>query len=137
MASERTVKTGVAIPRGLVERFDMLLRELGIPSRSRGIQEAIRQFITANEWRLNRGDVVGAVFVLYTHEIEEAEAAITDVQHEYMNIIPAAMHIHVSKEDCLLIISVKGSVARVKELSSRLRGIKGVKQVVPVVLSAY
>uniref|UniRef100_A0A7J3ZLJ5 Putative nickel-responsive regulator n=1 Tax=Fervidicoccus fontis TaxID=683846 RepID=A0A7J3ZLJ5_9CREN len=135
MATRRTVKTGVALPAELAKRFDELLRELGIPSRSRGIQEAIRNFIAANEWRLNRGEVVGAVFVLYSHESEEAEVAITDAQHEHMEIIPAAMHVHVSREDCLLIIGVRGSVLKVKELSSKLRGVKGVKQVVPVVIS--
>jgi len=131
----KTVKAGVSLPAELAERFDALVKELGIPSRSRGVQEAIRAFISANEWRLGAGPVVGALLVLYTHEHEETEAALTDVQHEFMHLIPAAMHVHVTKEDCLLVIGVKGEASEVKELASRLRSLRGVKQVVPVVMA--
>ncbi|MEM1619509.1 MAG: CopG family ribbon-helix-helix protein [Fervidicoccaceae archaeon] len=135
MRGGRTVKSGVSLPADLREKLDALLKELGIPSRSRGIQEAVRQFIAQNEWRLNRGVVAGAVLVHYSHEAEGADSALTDAQHEHMDVIPASTHVHLSEEDCLLIVAVRGEIPRIKSLVSRLRSSPGVKQAVPVVIS--
>jgi len=107
-SSRKTIKTGVSFPSELLESFDRVLREMGISSRSQGLQEAIRAFITANTWKLSgQENVAGVVLVHYFHDVKGLEEELTDVQHEYMDIIPSALHLHLTMDDCLLIIAVK------------------------------
>jgi len=133
--SKKTVKTGVSFPSQLLETFDKILKELGIASRSQGLQEAIRAFITANTWRLSgEENVAGVVLVHYSHEAKGLEEELTDIQHDFMNIIPSALHLHLTLEDCLLIIAVKGPASTIKQLTEKIRSIKRIKQLQPILI---
>lgn len=131
--SGKTVKTGVSFPAELLKSFDNILREMGIASRSQGLQEAIRAFITVNIWRLGGDEsVAGVILVHYSHDVKGIEEELTDVQHDFMDIIPSALHLHLTEEDCLLVIVVKGSSSRIKELAEKIRNIGKFKQVLPI-----
>ncbi|MEM3397685.1 MAG: CopG family transcriptional regulator [Nitrososphaerota archaeon] len=133
-----TVKTGVSFPAELLENFDKILREMGIASRSQGLQEAIRAFITVNSWRLSgRENVAGVIMVHYSHDVKGLEEDLTDVQHDFMDIIPSALHLHLTEEDCLLVIIVKGAASRIRHLSERIRSVGKAKQVLPILTPIY
>lgn len=135
---KKTIKTGVSFPSELLESFDRVLREMGIGSRSQGLQEAIRAFITANTWRLSgEENVAGVILVHYSHDVKGLEEELTDIQHAFMDIIPSALHIHLTMEDCLLIIAVKGTASRIRELTERVRSIKKIKQLQPILTPIY
>jgi len=133
----RIVRAGVSFPEELLREFDRVVEELGIGSRSQAIQEAIRAFISLNSWRLMEEEVAGAILVHYSHEERGVEEDLTDVQHEFMDIIPSALHIHLSREDCLLIIAVRGRASRVKDLFGRLRRIGKLKQLTHLIMPIY
>ncbi len=133
----KIVRTGVSFPEELLKSFDRIIEELGIGSRSQAIQEAIRDFISMNSWRISGEDVAGAILLHYSHEEHGLEERITDVQHEFMDIIPSTLHLHLSKEDCLLIIAVRGKASRVKEFLSRLRRVGRIKQLTHLIMPTY
>jgi|YelNatPaOPRAMG01_1025707.scaffolds.fasta_scaffold61104_3 CopG family nickel-responsive transcriptional regulator len=136
--SRKTIKTGVSFPSELLESFDRVLREMSISSRSQGLQEAIRAFITANTWRLSgQENVAGVILVHYSHDVKGLEEELTDVQHDYMDIIPSALHLHLTMNDCLLIIAVKGAASRIRELAEKIRSIKKIKQLQPILTPIY
>jgi len=137
MQMSRTVRAGVSFPEELLREFDRVIEELGISSRSQAIQEAIRAFISLNSWRLLEEDVAGAILVHYSHEEHGLEEKLTDVQHEFMDIIPSALHLHLSKEDCLLIIAVRGKASKVKDLLGKLRRVGKLKQVTHLIMPTY
>ncbi|MDM7274562.1 MAG: CopG family transcriptional regulator [Thermoprotei archaeon] len=132
----RYVKTGVAIPRKLAAEFDVVLEGLGVTSRSQGVRMAIRNFIALNSWRAKSDVIVaGAVLVHYNHEKPGVEDELTDVQHEYMNVIVSTLHVHVSEKECIQIIAVKGPVEPIKSLVARLTPVRGVINVVPTIVT--
>jgi len=133
----RIVRAGVSFPENLLREFDRIIEELGISSRSQAIQEAIRAFISLNSWRLLEEDVAGAILVHYSHDERGLEEKLTDVQHEFVDIIPSALHLHLSKEDCLLIIAVRGKASRVKDLLGSLRKVGRLKQVTHLIMPTY
>ncbi len=130
----RIIRTGVSFPEELLRTFDRIIRDLGIESRSQAIQEAIRDFITMNSWRIADEEVAGAILVHYSHEEHGIEERLTDAQHDFLNIIPSALHIHLSREDCLLVIAVRGRALEVKELVRRLREAGKIKQLTYMIM---
>ena len=134
----KVIKTGVSFPKELLEKFDKVVEELNLGSRSTGIQEAMRTFISMNIWKL-RGEeeVAGTILVHYCHEVHDVEKNLTEIQHNFLDIIPSTLHIHLTKEDCLLIIAVKGSALRVKELAKAIRSAGKLKQVLPILVPIY
>ena len=131
----RYAKTGVALPEDLLHELDEVLRSLGVTSRSQGIRMAIRNFIALNTWRVSRGvNVAGVILVHYNHEKHDVDEILTDIQHEHLDIIQSALHVHLSKEECLQIIAVKGKVEDIRMLTEKLGGVKGVLNIIPLII---
>lgn len=130
----KIVRTGVSFPEELLKTFDRIIRDLGIGSRSRAIQEAVRSFIAMNSWRIADEEIAGAILVHYSHEEHGIEERLTDAQHDFLKLIPSSLHIHLSREDCLLVIAVRGRVSEIKELVRRLREAGRIKQLTYMIM---
>ncbi len=130
------VKTGVALPSDVVKELDEVAKLLGYRSRSRAITDAIRMFVAMHKWKLMRGEVAGAILVLYDHEVHGVDEELTNAQHKFLDIISATLHIHLSERHCMLIIAVRGEVSRIRNLYSNIASIKGVLHVQSAIFSS-
>ncbi len=130
--SNRVVRFGVSIPIDLLKEFDEAISQMGM-KRSKAIRLAMRKFLADRNWQCGSGDVVGTVNILYDHEVRGLDEYLTEIQHDYLDIVLSNTHIHLDKEHCMLIIIVKGNVKRIKELIDKVSSKKGVKQVKTVV----
>lgn len=124
-----SVKTGVAIPEEVMKEFEDLARTLGYGSRSRAFQDAVQLFIATNRWVESKGYVAGCIVVIYDHEEHGVEDSLTNIQHSYLKIVSAAMHVHLSNTKCMLIIALKGDVETVRKLYSELSKVRGITHI--------
>ena len=116
-------------PPKLMQQFDDTLKAIGYRDRSKGLQVAIRNFITEYAWKVDRGRLgAGAVLLTYDHRSHGVQEGLTDVQHHYRDIIGSTTHIHLDESRCLEIISVKGRLERIQEMTKDLMKTKGVSQ---------
>jgi CopG family nickel-responsive transcriptional regulator len=116
-------------PPKLMKRFDDSLKAIGYKDRSKGLQVAMRNFITEYAWKVERGTVgAGAVLLTYDHRSHGVQEALTDVQHHYRDTIGSTTHIHLDESRCLEIISVKGRLERIQDMAKELMKTKGVSQ---------
>lgn len=125
-APSKPLRVGVYIPKDLAEKLAALMRGSGLDSMSKLVQEALRLYVAEHSWMVG-GEVVGAVGVVYDHEVSRVDEELTDLQHRYMNVIVAATHVHLDQRNCLLIIIVRGPSGSVKDLISSIEGLRGVK----------
>jgi len=121
-------KFGVYIPQDLAKDLEECMKFLGIQSKSKFIQESIRAFISEHKWRLH-GRAVGVISLIYNHHIKGADERLTDVQHDFIDIIVGTLHVHLSKDLCLLVIIVRGSTDKIKKFVGSVMNIRGVKLV--------
>ncbi|MCC6046766.1 MAG: CopG family ribbon-helix-helix protein [Desulfurococcaceae archaeon] len=129
-------KFGVYLDEELCLELKRLVEGGGYRVRSRIIQEALRLYMAESLWREVGGYVVGSLNVLYNHEVEGVDARLTDVQHEYADVVVSALHVHLDPRTCLLVIAVRGTSERVRELVKNLEKISGVLLVRPIVVLA-
>ncbi|MCI4435327.1 MAG: CopG family ribbon-helix-helix protein [Ignisphaera sp.] len=134
MAKEHT-RFGVYVPPDLAQELNKLMKSMGIESRSKLLQEALRLFIAENRWNIAQS-VVGAVVVLYNHEVRGVDEELTNIQHRFLEIIVSALHVHIDRERCMLVIAVRGNSERIKEFLKELHNIKGVILVRPAFIEA-
>jgi CopG family nickel-responsive transcriptional regulator len=125
----KVVKTGVAVPEGIMSEFEELIKTLGYRSRSRAFQDAIQLFIASNKWVRLSGRVAGCVVITYDHEEHDVEERLTDIQHEFLDVISATMHIHLSRKYCMLIIALRGDVEVIKKLYNELSSVRGITNI--------
>ena len=124
----KPLRVGVYIPKDLAEKLTEIMKDLGADTISRVVQESVRLFIAEHSWRIG-GEVVGAVGVLYDHEVDHVDEELTDVQHRFLSIVVSSTHVHLDEKNCLLVVIVKGSSNSIKELVNSIEKIRGVKLV--------
>lgn len=122
------LKVGIYIPNDIVDRLRKIMENLGIGSLSRVVQESLRLYIAEHSWRME-GEVVGAIGILYDHEVGHVDEELTDVQHRYLAIVVSSMHVHLDQRNCLLVIVVRGLSSTIKDFVNDVEKIKGVKLV--------
>ncbi|MDD4483834.1 MAG: ribbon-helix-helix protein, CopG family, partial [Methanoregula sp.] len=78
-------RVGISLPKSLLDKFDELLDLRGYSSRSEGIRDAIRTYITYYQWMADvKGERKGIVSIVYNHEQRGLLETITEIQHGYL-----------------------------------------------------
>lgn len=123
-------RIGISLPKNLLDKFDDILEYRGYSSRSEGIRDAIRSYITYYQWMSDvKGDRQGVITMVYDHEHRGLMQILTDIQHNYLNVIQSSLHSHVSHDKCVEIILLRGDAGIIKEIAERLMAQKGVESV--------
>ena len=131
MANESDLsRIGISLPKSLLDKFDEILEFRGYSSRSEGIRDAIRSYITYYKWMSDvTGERQGVITMVYDHEHRGLLQVLTDIQHDYLDVIQSSLHSHVSHEKCVEIILLRGDGAKIKDIAERLMSQKGVESV--------
>ena len=121
-------RISISIEPGLIDEFDETIRDIGY-NRSTAIETAIRDFLTEYKWSVEqRGQVAGAVTMVYDHHTTGLSESLTHIQHDYLDIVSSVTNVHLDHDNCLELLAIKGDIKRIKELTQSLRVIRGVKQ---------
>ena len=127
---KKVTRMGVSIPRDLLSRFDEIIFETGYSSRSEGIRDAIRSYISYYKWMAEvEGELIGTLTHVYDHKITGVADSIVNIQHEYMDIIKSSIHIPLDSDNHLEVIILRGEGEDVKALTGRIMSVRGVKHV--------
>jgi Predicted transcriptional regulators containing the CopG/Arc/MetJ DNA-binding domain and a metal-binding domain len=129
-AEDDLSRIGISLPKSLLDKFDEILNHRGYSSRSEGIRDAIRTYITYYQWMSDvKGEREGVITMVYDHDQRGLLVTLTDIQHEYHDIIKASIHSHITHDRCLEIILVHGEGDQLKTLTEKLMSQKGVESV--------
>jgi len=127
---QELMRIGVSLPEKLLSRFDEIILQRGYSSRSEGIRDAIRSYIVHYEWMSDvQGDRVGVITLVYAHSQRGLVENITEIQHEYGDIIQSSLHVHLDHDNCLEVVVLRGDGQDVKKAAERMMALKGVKHV--------
>jgi CopG family nickel-responsive transcriptional regulator len=127
---QELMRIGVSLPEKLLSRFDEIILQRGYSSRSEGIRDAIRNYIVHYEWMSDvQGDRVGVITLVYAHSQRGLVENITEIQHEYGDIIQSSLHVHLDHDNCLEVVVLRGDGQDVKKAAERMMALKGVKHV--------
>jgi len=117
---------GVSIEENLLDRFDTLIAQKGYNNRSEALRDLIRDALVREE-ALTDIPVAGSLTMVYNHHAHDITHKLTHFQHEFGDLIIATLHVHLSHDDCMEVIALKGPGSRLKQMSDALLGMKGVK----------
>jgi len=124
------MRISMSLPKKLLNDFDEVLKDRGYNSRSKGIRDALKDYIVRYQWMKEvEGDRVGIVAVIYDHHYTGVMEDLTDIQHQFRDFINATMHIHMTEKNCLEVIVVKGDAQQIRNLTEQIMRLKGVEHV--------
>ena len=120
----------MSLPKKLLNEVDEVLKDRGYQSRSKGIRDALKDYIVRYQWMNEmEGDRIGILAVIYDHHYTGVMEDLTDIQHDFREYISAVMHVHMTAKYCLDVLVVKGDVEYIRKLTEKIMRLKGVEHV--------
>ncbi|MGZ7068222.1 MAG: nickel-responsive transcriptional regulator NikR [Methanobacterium sp.] len=124
------MRISMSLPRKLLNDFDEVLKERGYQSRSKGIRDALKDYITRYQWMNEmEGNRVGIMAVIYDYHFTGIMEDLTNIQHDFREYIDAVMHVNMTEKYILDVIVVKGDVKYIRDLTEKIMRLKGVEHV--------
>ncbi len=123
------VRFGVSLEKELLDIFDRKIKQKKYTTRSKAIADLMRKEIIQQRWRTGK-QVAGAIVFIYNHHRRNIVDRIIDIQHDFSDIVVSTQHVHLSHDECLEIVVIKGKPQRVETLADSIRSIKGVEHCV-------
>ncbi len=116
----------VSLDEKLLNQFDAKIRADRCPTRSKAIGDLIRTSLVETEWRSGQ-DVAGAIVLVYDHHKRDVAVKLTEIQHDFLDLIISTQHVHLDHNNCLEIVAVRGKPNRIDALAKYLKTVKGLK----------
>ncbi len=122
------IRFGVSIEQDLLENFDRLIGERGYATRSEALRDLIRESLIQQKIE-DESDtqVLGSLTLVYDHHASNLVQEMGEIQHRFHSLVLSVMHLHVSHDDCMEVIALRGAVAEIVKLSNALLSLKGIK----------
>lgn len=123
----KLIRFGISVDSELLERFDARNRKKEYHNRSEAIRDLIRECLVAEEWKANKGEMVGVVSLVYDHRKMELPKNLTDAQHKKHTLVVSTLHVHLDPHNCLDVLVLRGMGREVRKLADSLMSRRGVK----------
>jgi CopG family nickel-responsive transcriptional regulator len=122
------IRFGVSIEQDLLENYDRLIAERGYATRSEALRDLIREALIQQKIEMkSETQALGSLTLVYDHHASNLLQEMTQIQHNFHELILSVMHLHVNHNDCLEVIALRGVVAEIVALANGLLSLKGIK----------
>lgn len=120
------VRFGVSIDKELLDAFDTVIRGQAYATRSKALEDLMRLAVSGQQLTNDTARVVGSIDIVYDHHKRELLNKLTDIQHDFQDIILSSQHIHLDHHSCFEIIIVRGEKRKIEQLAALVKAAKGV-----------
>lgn len=122
---EPLARFGVAMEPRLLEEIDAVVRERGC-TRSELFRDMARAEIVRG--KVKKGvPAVATLTIVYDHHVRQLTEKLTDLGHELGDQVSATLHVHLSHDDCLEVIVMRGKSDQLQAVGARILATRGVK----------
>jgi CopG family nickel-responsive transcriptional regulator len=116
------VIVSVSLNEKLLEDIDSIKNEMGFSGRSDVIRASARMLIADNREKSTMTGETDSVLTLI--HSQDAEDKVSDIKHDYEDIINTQIHTHLKEHKCLEIFILDGDVQRMYQLAKTFQTTK-------------
>ena len=122
------VRFGVSAEEELMVNFDRLSSDKGYSNRSEALRDLMRDaLVQASLEKFPDTAVLGSLTLVYDHHARELVERMSEIQHARHELVVSVLHVHISHDDCMELIALRGRAVEVRDLANALLSLKGVK----------
>lgn len=122
----KLTRFGISMDEILLNNFDKLILKKGYNNRSEAIRDLVREKIVEENIEYTDQEVYGALVFIYDHHKRDLEKKLSNFQHDYYKNIISTTHVHISHDECLEVIILRGKANLLKNIADQLLSFKGV-----------
>lgn len=123
------IRFGISIEDELLASFDGLSAERGYSNRSEAVRDLMRDALVQARVKAepDKAAVIASLTLVYDHHARELTDKMAAIQHDHHGLVISVLHVHISHDDCMEIIALRGKASQVRHLADALLNLKGVK----------
>ncbi len=123
------LRFGVSIEDKLLNDFDRLISGRGYATRSEALRDLMRDSLVQSRLEVTQQniEVVGSLTLIYNHHAPDLNKRMVEIQHAHDELVISVVHVHISHDDCMEVIVLRGLGKEVRGLADSLLSLKGVK----------
>jgi CopG family nickel-responsive transcriptional regulator len=123
------IRFGVSAEEDLLESFDRLASRRGYGNRSEALRDLMRDALVQAriEAHPEKAEVLGSLTLVYDHHARQITDQMAELQHAHHGLVVSVLHVHLSHDDCMEVIVLRGRLKEVRTLADSLLSLKGVK----------
>ena len=124
------MRISMSLPRKLLKDFDEVINDRGYNSRSKGIRDALKDYIVRYKW-MNQmeGEYIGTLSIVYNPQYGGVLEDLNNVKQSYQEYINASMNFNIKEKRILEVIIVKGDIKQIQSLNEKIMRLKGVEHI--------
>ncbi|HVX09597.1 MAG TPA: nickel-responsive transcriptional regulator NikR [Pirellulales bacterium] len=122
------VRFTVSLEADLLDEFDRYCAAENFATRSEAIRQLLRETLTTRAWEKGTRTAVATLTIVYDHHRTQLTEQLLHLQHEHTDMVICTTHVHLDHDNCLEVIILRGKASALREVASRLRGLKGIRQ---------
>ena len=130
------VRFSVSIEGDLLGLFDKYCQQEQFATRSEAVRQLIRDTLMRREWESGVHEVAGSLTLIYDHHRSQLRDQLIELQHDHTDLIVSTLHAHLTHDVCMEVIVLRGPAAKLQQIASRLKGLKGIHKGELVMASA-
>lgn len=120
------VRFSVSLEDDLLAQFDHYCKHQQYATRSEAIRQLLREKLTEEAWAGESHDAAGTLTLVYDHHRPQLRDHLTKLQHDNTDMVVSTLHAHLTHDLCLEVIVLRGPSAKLQQIASQLRGLKGI-----------
>ena len=105
----------VSLSDKLLQEIDELKEEIGYSGRSEVIRTSTRMLIADNQEKKNLTGNINSILTLIHNP--KAEDKVTEIKHDFEDIIKTQIHSHLKEDKCLEVFIMEGDAERMHTLT--------------------
>ncbi|KAF5428206.1 CopG family transcriptional regulator, nickel-responsive regulator [Candidatus Methanophagaceae archaeon] len=104
----------ISLNEGILDEIDKLQNELGFSGRSEVVRAGVRMLLAdSRDKAVLEGKLNSVLLLIHTQKVEDT---VTEIKHEFEDIISTQIHNHLREDKCLEVFILEGDAARIKQL---------------------
>jgi CopG family nickel-responsive transcriptional regulator len=105
----------ISLNNKMLDDLDKIQKDMGFSGRSEVIRAGMRLLLTdIKEKEIMSGRVRAILLLVHDHEVEDL---VTEIKHDYLDIIYTQLHNRLKEGKCLELFILDGEADRVKDLT--------------------
>lgn len=128
----------ISLDDDLAAAFDNLAQQRGYANRSEAIRDLLRRELSESDLAGGvQRDCVAVLSYVFDHHERLLSSRLTSMQHAHNDLAVATMHAHISHEDCIETVILRGATVQVQAFGQAVIAQTGVRhgnlQLMPVI----
>jgi CopG family nickel-responsive transcriptional regulator len=126
-ARQPVQRISISLPDSVYRELDEMIEERGIESRSKLITELINQAVIEHQEDKGEQIMAGTITLLYDEAKGPLLQKLAEIEREHIDEVISSLHVQLEKSHRMEVILVQGPAGKLKRITDRLVGCKGVR----------